>query len=426
MHRHPVSRHVQRGVASLVVTLLLCLTMVLAIAFAHRDIAAEERRSANDYRSAQAFEAAEAGLEWALARVDDPAPLDAECRPSADPAAPSWRDRMLRIAAPSGVVTPTAWSDAGVATPLQSACVRDASGWRCSCPTDGAAVLPAVDGRATAPAFTVRLASGPRPGLVRVVANGCTRIDARSACVTDGSIDQVASASHAAVWAWVPALRSVPAAALTVRGDVFAGAAPLAVSNTARATGGLGLHAGGRIDAPSLRVVAPDGSSLGASVVGADPELAALPADRFFARHFGMDEDAWSHQAAVTRIACTTDCANAIATAIAAGCRLLHIDGDLVLAGPLQVGSDNEPVALVASGAIRLSGAVVIRGALHGASLTWDDAPSGSGSVRGATLVAGDYRGDGAPDFVHDERLLSLLKTREGGFVRINGSWKDF
>jgi type IV pilus assembly PilX-like protein len=423
---HPVSRRAQRGIASLVVTLLLCLTMVLAIAFAHRDIAAEERRSANDYRSAQAFEAAEAGLEWALARVDDPTRLDADCRPSADPAALSWRERMLKITAPSGVVVPNVWSDAGVATPLQSACIRDASGWHCSCPSRGAAALPAVEGPATAPAFTVRLDAGPRPGLVRVVASGCTRLDAASACIADGEVDQVASARHSAVWAWVPAVRSVPAAALTVRGDVVAGAALLAVSNVDRATGGLALHAGGRIDALSLRVVAPDGSSLGASVVGGDAELAALAAGRFFARHFGMDEDAWSRQAAVTRIACTTDCAALIAAAVAAGRRLIHIDGDLVLEGPLQLGTDTEPVALVASGAIRLSGAVVIRGALHGASLDWNDAPAGSGAVRGATVVAGDYRGDGAPDFVHDEHLLALLKTREGGFVRINGSWKDF
>ena len=83
MHCHRPMRRGQRGVAALVVTLLLCLTMVLAVAFAQRDIAAEERRSANDYRSAQAFEAAEAGLEWALARVDDPTRLDADCRPSA-------------------------------------------------------------------------------------------------------------------------------------------------------------------------------------------------------------------------------------------------------------------------------------------------------------------------------------------------------
>lgn len=426
MPRRLPPRRAQRGVAALVVTLLLCLTTVLSIAFAHRDIAAEERRSANDYRSAQAFEAAEAGLEWALARVDDPTRIDDDCRPSADPAAPSWRDRMLSIAAPSGIVTPATWSDSGVATPLQSACIRDASGWRCSCPSDGRAALAAVEGRATAPAFTVRLATGPRPGLVRVIANGCTRLDASGVCMANETIDHAASASHEAVWAWMPALRSPPAAALTVRSDVVAGGAALGVRNADRTSAGLALHAGGRIEAAALRVSAPRGSSLGASIVSGDVELAALSGDRFFARYFGMDKEAWSRQAAVARIACGVDCALAIAAATAAGRRLLYVEGDLVLAGPMQIGSDEDPIALVASGTIRLSGDVAIRGALHGAALEWSDAAPGSARVQGAALVEGDYRGNGAPDFIHDAALLSLLKARAGSFVRVNGSWKDF
>ena len=212
------------------------------------------------------------------------------------------------------------------------------------------------DGGATAPAFAVVLAAGPRPGLIRVIANGCTRAGASGVCTATATIDHEASARHEALWAWVPALRSPPAAALTVRGDVVAGTAALGVHNPDRASAGLALHAGGRIDAAALRVSAPSGSSTGASIASGDAELAALPGERFFARHFGMDKDAWSRQAAVTRIACTTGCAPAIATAIADGHRLLHVEGDLVLAGPLQLGSSAEPIVMVVSGAVRITG----------------------------------------------------------------------
>ena len=423
-HYRPTGRR-QRGVAALVVTLLLCLTMVLAIAFAHRDIAAEERRSANDYRTAQAFEAAEAGLEWALARINDPTRLDIDCRPSADPAARSWRDRMLRIAAPTGIVTPATWSDAGVATALQSACVRGASGWTCSCPANGPATLPLAGDGATTPAFAVRFGTGPRPGLIRVTVNGCTRPVPGDVCTT-ATIDHAATAAHEAVWAWVPALRSTPTAALTVRGNVSAGGAALGVHNRDRASAGLALHAGGRIDAPALRLSAPGGSSLGGSIASGDAELSSLSGDRFFARHFGMDKDAWGHQRGVARIACTTDCAHVVATAIAAGHQLVYVDGDLVLTGPLQIGSNAEPVVIVATGAIRMTAGVAIHGVLHGASLAWNDTTPGSASIQGAALVEGDYGGDGAPDIVHDAALLSLLQARAGSFVRINGSWKDF
>lgn len=332
---------------------------------------------------------------------------------------------MLSVAVSTAIVAPATWRDAGIDMPLQSACVRDAVGWRYSCPTSGRPVLPIAVMGTTAAAFSIELQDGPRPGLVRVLATGCTRAVAGRVCTTTATIDHDASTRHEAVWAWVPALRSAPVAALTVRGDVVTSGA-LGAHNADRAGNGLALHAGGRIQADALRIAAPAGSSLGAAIASGDAELAALPADRFFARHFGMDRDAWSRQSTVTRIACTTDCADAIATAIADGHRLVHVDGDLVLAGPLQIGSSVAPVVLVAAGDVRLSGDVAIRGLLHGASLAWNGAAPGSALVQGAVLVAGDYRGDGAPDVVHDSALLSLLKAREGGFVRINGSWKDF
>ena len=51
----------QRGVAALVVTLLLFAAMCLVAAYAHRGVLFEQRASANQYRAAQAFEAAEIG-----------------------------------------------------------------------------------------------------------------------------------------------------------------------------------------------------------------------------------------------------------------------------------------------------------------------------------------------------------------------------
>ena len=85
----------QRGAASLPVTSLLCFAMVLAVAYANRNLVVEERASANQYRSAQAFEAAEAGLEWSLARLNDSDRIGSDCRPSGDPADLGFRERSL-------------------------------------------------------------------------------------------------------------------------------------------------------------------------------------------------------------------------------------------------------------------------------------------------------------------------------------------
>jgi hypothetical protein len=63
---------------------------------------------------------------------------------------------------------------------------------------------------------------------------------------------------------------------------------------------------------------------------------------------------------------------------------------------------------------------------VHAASLEWNDATPTAAFVRGAVLVAGDVRGNGAVDVHRDAAVLARLARAAGSFVRINGSWKDF
>jgi hypothetical protein len=419
------SRSGQQGVAALFVTVMLCFAMVLAVAVAHRNVVVEEQRSANELRAASAFEAAEAGLEWALARINDPSRIGAECLPSADAAAVSFRARMVRIDVPSGNLAPRTWMDGAMPAPLQAACVRGANGWSCRCPAGGRPVLPASVGNAMAPAFVVELAESTRPGVVRVLATGCTRSAAGATCAASVDAAGEATTRLEAAWAMLPALRAAPSAALTVQGDIDVGAASLGVHNVDAASGALAVHAGGRIGAAALRIGAPPGASLGASLAGDDTALRALAGDRFFARTFGMGPAAWAAQPAARRVDCATDCARMLGAAVGAGKRLLVIEGDATISGPAAFGSPDDPVVLVATGALRLSGDVELHGVVHAASLEWNDATPGRALVRGA-VVAGGYRGDGAVDLHRDAAVLARLAAGNGSFVRVNGSWKDF
>ena len=414
----------QRGAASLLVTTLLCLATILIVAYANRNIVVEARTSANHVRATQAREAAEAGAEWATARLNDAAPVGTDCLPGAGAGARSARDLWLRFQGDEGTVAATRWDDAGTLVPLRSACVRRGAGWSCSCPAGGVPSLPAPLGTDTAPAFVVELAAGPAPGLVRIVSTGCTRSD--SACLASADASHEARARVEVTVALIAALRSAPAAALSVRGDIDAGAAALGAHHRDGASGGLALHAGGAISGSALRLTAAAGSALDGVLAGNDAALAGLDADRFFARYFGMSRAAWAAQPAVARISCSGDCTTAFASAVAGGRRLLHVDGDLALAGPAVFGSADDPVAIVAGGTITLSGAVTIHGVVHGAALRWDDAVAPGALIRGASLSGGGYAGNAAPDFVHDAAVLARLHTRAGSFVRINGSWKDF
>ena len=419
-HRSPRR---QRGAAALVVTMLLVFAMLIVVAVANRNAIVETRASANQYRSTQSFEAAEAGLEWALARLNDTAPIGDDCLPSPDPAAPSFRARYLRDDG-AGFVAAT-WDDAGTPIPLQAACVRGESSWSCHCPASGAAAVADPEGSATAPGFTLQFADGARPGIVRAIATGCTRRGAP--CTATSNAGHEAAARLEVGLGLIAGLRSAPTAALSVGGNLDAGTAALGAHNRDAASGGIAIDAGGSVTGDALRLSAPPGSPLDGSVVSGDTQLAALAGDRFFARWFGMDRAAWRAQPAATPVACAGNCATAIADAVAGGSRLVAVQGDAALDGPVELGTSDRPVVLLVEGTLRLRGAVALCGVVVAGALEWRDAAADSGAlVQGAALIEGSYQGDAAADIVHDATLLARLQRETGSFARVNGSWKDF
>ena len=415
----------QRGLAALAVTALLCFAALLVLAQTNRSVATEGRASANQYRAAQAFEAAEAGVDWAIARLNDDTRLGADCLPSSAAGAQSFRDAYVPYDSALRRPEAATWDDAGTPRPMQAACIRGAAGWECHCPSSGAPSLPAPAGAALAPIFNVTFASGDRAGVVRIAATGCT--NAAPDCFASTDAHQEAAARVEVMVALLPGLRSEPQAALTARGGVDAGGAALGAHNDDAASGGLALHAGGSVVGSAVRVTAPPGSPLDGAIAGADPALAGLSRDRFFSRWFGMTRNAWQHQPAITELSCGGGggCASSLAAAIARGSRLIAVDGDLAVGGPLVLGEPDRPVTVVVSGNAHFSGSVVVHGLIYAESIEWNGAGAGA-SVLGAAISAGDYSGTADVDFVRDAATLARLHYGTGSFVRVAGSWKDF
>ena len=428
MARHSTpspNAHRQRGAAALIVTMLLFFAMVVVAVFVNRNLVFEQRTSANQYRATQAFEAAEAGLEWALAQLNSTAPIGDDCVPAAAPGGASFRARHLQTDVARAAFSPTTWLNAGTAVPLQPSCVRGAAGWSCSCPAQGAAVLTAPGGAAPAPAFMLQFQAGPKPGTVRVVSTGCTRLAGPCAPAAGTSADAVARVQ--VDLGLLPAVSTLPVATLTVRGAFNAGTAAPGLHNADPMTG-MALHAGGSISAAQARVTAPAGAAQGASLVGNDAALAGLSADRFFGSYFGLDKTSWRNQPTVTQIDCRSPCAAAVQAAVnaAAGPAMVWVDGDLSLAGPLTLGTVQAPVLMVVNGNARLDGGVALNGLLYATSIAWGGAGGQGAVLRGAAIAEADYTGDGAPEFVYDPQVLAALQRATGSFARVSGSWRDF
>lgn len=330
-----MDRSSQRGASTVVVTLLLLGATLLGLLAANRQLLLELRLSGNQVRSAEAFEAAEAGLDWATALLNSPQPLGDDCRAGGTQ---DFRARHLAIDALARI-TPAA------ATPR---CVHDGTAWQCRCDAAGAPPAPA-----SAPSFTLHLTDGGRPGVLRLRADGA------------GPPDAVARTE--VLLALQPALASPPATALTLK----------------------------------------------------DP---AQGVDAFFARHFGMARSSWLAQPVVQRLACSGDCGAALA---AAGARqqLFGIEGDLLLRGPLTLGNTQRPLLLTVAGRLRVEGEVSLVGLVHAAAVDW---VGPTGPWRGALLVEGPAGGSGSFDLFHDPDALAALRMRQGSFVRVPGSWRDF
>ena len=156
----------QRGAASLAVSLLLLMAMLLGAAYAHRAVLSEQRASADQQRATQAFEAAEAGIAWAIAQLNGPRPVDARCEPLTDASGSSFRERYLSVDTDSGLHTPRLWKGGAQDIALQPGCVRSGQSWSCACPSNGWPDLPAASGGdlAPQPAFSVQYHPEASPG----------------------------------------------------------------------------------------------------------------------------------------------------------------------------------------------------------------------------------------------------------------------
>jgi hypothetical protein len=436
-HRRAVARR-ESGAASLIVVMVLFFLMSLVAAYTSRNLIFEQRTSVNQYRATQAYEAAEAGLEWALTLLNS-GRIGADClETGAATTDTSFRQRYLAIDADTGIVTPRVGPTSGAA--LWPSCVSDGSGgWTCSCPSDAAPSLSAPSGGGVFPAFRVRFTSNEltRPGLIRIESNGCTKLD--DACLNHPASAQnlEGRANVAAIVALTSALPTPPGAALSVTGTPSA-TANLSVYNTDVDLGGITVQAGGAFGVGSWTLRSLPGTPASASIVPNEGALGALHAvpDRAFASVFSMWPATYRNQQAAVVVDCPTDCRPNLATAVAmnpdrviwattadpTGTITLATAGAIgsvpgaTVAGPAVIVFDR-PVDVTASG-ISLFGFAYSRGG------TW----SGTNplEIQGAAFIEGDLASTANATVVMNSAVLKSLRLRSGSFVRAPGGWDDF
>jgi Tfp pilus assembly protein PilX len=474
----------QRGMATLVVVMILFFIVAMVAAYTSRNMIFEQRASANQYRATQALEAAEAGMQWTLAMLNG-GRIDAACQPAAGLASSSFRARHLGTVDTSRRVV---LNTRGDGSPLMPTCVFNpkSNTWNCACPTDAAAVVPAlVATNDQQPLFRVQfkpvlvpgsVLPSPRADVFIVSVVGCTGpfascllADADTPGLINNPGPSAASGDAIAVVQTKVTLRSAlatpPGAAITAAQGVDGGAGGgLTASNTEQVDGSLGntsgvtVIAGGNVNNVVFKTL--PGTSGNASIRDNDPTLGAqlgavdrtpqhTADDRMFSKVFGMWPETYLAQPSVVQLNCAAGCGVAAVNAAAATYpgHALWLNGNLVVNG--DIGSapavvppitpaqqsllasevpTNGPVLLIVNGTVTLTSGTLYGLVYRRATPAEPNAVVGAGTtvINGAFITEGGVVGAGNQTVNYDAALLNRLHTRVGTYVRVPGGWRDF
>jgi Tfp pilus assembly protein PilX len=415
----------ERGAAALLVVMLLFFVVSLVAAYTNRNLIFEQRTAANQYRSTQALEAADAGLQWAIALLNG-GRINATCGASTLLTDTSFRQRYLTIDPVAGL-SPNLTSGGAELLP---SCVSNGASWNCSCPVDSAPTLTVPSGTDVFPAFRARFLPHPtRADLIQIQVNGCTRLDDNCLNFPSQGVDGEARVTVSAYIALKGAVSTVPVAPLTARGNVaFDASAGVIAANTSAATGGITVHAGGTISSSGLTKISAPGSPSDLSIRELDATLAPanLDADRMFATTLGLWRESYRDQPGTVILACGGTCtADQVRAAAAQNPgRILWIQGDLSIDSAGPIGSATDPVAVVVTGNVAFSAAADYFGLIYIQAASWNS--SGSSTINGALIAEGNAGGTATATLNYNADILTRVRTTIGTMTIVPGSWRDF
>ncbi len=393
----------QRGVASLLISLILLVVITFVTLYTSRSVLMEQKISTNEYRGRMAFEAAEAGIEasvsaigggWAMAADDTVIPADDDSYPD---------------------------------------CLPTAS-YNVIFDTDG--VLDA-DGNLNPDANTLTLANGSSVTVTMTcdVNEDLIRYDITSVGVSD---DVTSRRTIEQTLVIIPPLPNVPDNPLLTRGGVVIGGSATVSNPEGHST----IWSGGDVNVGSNNATStaiadptdanyPDclGGSVqcgtvpsstkevtGLDIIESDTSLANLSSDEFFYNFFGEEPAAYKD----SRVTVET---NDMASQDGVGGEIIWVNGDVNIAGNNTFGSLDKPVIIIVDGDFsgtgnnNFFGLLFIRGSITG---------SGGVDVVGSAVVNGvNSDGGGSLDVVYNSRVLKSTYAF-GRPAAGSGSWRDF
>lgn len=428
---HP-TRKAQRGVATLVITLLLLFAASLGALYVNRSVMVEQRTSANQMQSTLAHEVAEAAIEWATGMLNSPYDVGTDCK-FLTTTNTSFRKRyvltQLNAATPSTAVAP--------ATTTFPGCKIDPTTGTttCQCPTAVSNVTTVADlGSNVLPSFTVAFEAVPGDGdSVKVTAYACSAQAATCSSTTYANAD--GNARITTTLKLLPVIRANACSPLTC-GTSCAVGGSFNIINQDTTCNGILVNSGTSVStAPGTSMTTLAGQPTQNAIVANDSSLSTLSSSdptcdnsQMFNAYFGSTIQKFRSSPSTKIMSCgsASDCKSKLQGAYDDGWRVFYFDSDLQLSGNNTFGTKADPITIVTSSAIKINGNNEFYGLIFSNSADWNDIGTGSATIHGAQITCAAYNTNGNGTLEYDPDALSNARRLSAVMVRVPGSWRDF
>lgn len=399
---HPLSVRLlarsQRGVSTLLISVILFLLASVLIITVSRTTLMEQRMSANEIRTRQAFEAAQAGIDQAAVVL-----ISSKVDANADGAADAGPSATLTG---SGARYFVSWCQPGIALPANV------------CDTIGA---PACTG-VTASNFNTPL----------IVSCGWSDDGIGRRLIQQGI-------------GTVSALGGTPSNPLTAKGGLNVGGSANVVNyynNLTVWTGGSLTSIGNSgktfvrnptVAPPSASTPPPgppnscststdyvcltDKNTTGPDVIGNDPTLSNLTDAQMFTNFFGQPDLA-TYKAEVAKTVINASDVGTLAGKLGDS---IVVTGNTTLPNA-TIGSREQPVVLIIDGDLEMQGTPYVYGIVY---VTGNVTGGGNVTVQGAMVIEGSVSPTGSLDVIYDP-LVGEGAKNTGRPGLIPGSWRDW
>lgn len=438
----PVPRRAQRGVAALIISLVLLFGMTIVVFFLNRGLLFEQKSSANQFRATSAFELAEAGVEWATGMLNDQRYITSTCTVDTSTTTPktSFRERYLT---PSLTADTPPLIQFTVPAGAIAGCRFTGGQFQCSCPKPGTETLALA--ASTDPSFTLQFAAVPGDTeAIAITATGCINQSADCLSTTPDAQRGDATATVRTVLKLKPTLRAAPSAALSAGGAVSICGSFNMTNKDMNSNGNL-VNAGGHIEIGNLIETGETG--LGGCGGGGGQTLSTIPGtpienvlvsgdssldslssnpDGMFSAYFGTTLAQYQAQATLVTGGSASERASNLIALYNQGYTDFWIDGDIHFSGSGTLGSANRSVKIVSSSDIKVNGTMNIYGLIYSSNSEWNALGTGASNIHGAVVTLDNYKNNGNGTITYDPAVLFGGGRLSGPMLRVPGSWRDF